>query len=199
MWITSQTGLASKGVVYALWHANDTPVTYRDVIGLWARDEEFRQYFTRLLADSPITAYRWETPPVTDATLDRPFEFVLLPCPGLERRPERTAFAEHFEQGKPVVAFDNLGGDATLVVPAPQVDDEAYGHLAAFVRHAPADQQQALWLEVGLAMKRRIGEKPVWLSTAGMGVAWLHVRLDSRPKYYGHEPYTRFDSAAGPS
>ncbi|MGI9175867.1 MAG: DUF6940 family protein [Rhodothermales bacterium] len=24
----------------------------------------------------------------------------------------------------------------------------------------------------------------MWLSTAGGGVSWLHVRLDSRPKYY---------------
>jgi hypothetical protein len=28
-----------------------------------------------------------------------------------------------------------------------------------------------------------------WLSTAGMGVPWLHVRLDDRPKDYGHRPY----------
>jgi hypothetical protein len=26
--------------------------------------------------------------------------------------------------------------------------------------------------------------KPVWFSTSGMGVAWLHFRLDERPKYY---------------
>ena len=33
---------------------------------------------------------------------------------------------------------------------------------------------------------------PTWVSTAGGGVAWLHVRLDSAPKYYTHRPYTRF-------
>jgi NADH:ubiquinone oxidoreductase subunit len=38
-------------------------------------------------------------------------------------------------------------------------------------------------------MQNRVGEQPVWLSTAGMGVAWLHVRLDDRPKYYGYSPY----------
>jgi hypothetical protein len=30
---------------------------------------------------------------------------------------------------------------------------------------------------------------PEWLSTAGAGVSWLHVRLDDRPKYYGYAPY----------
>jgi hypothetical protein len=61
--------------------------------------------------------------------------------------------------------------------------------LAAFVRHAPQRQRQALWQTVGEAMARRIGHQPVWLSTAGAGVAWLHVRLDNRPKYYSHGPY----------
>ncbi len=199
MWTTSQTTLASRGVGHHLRHVDDTRVTYREVIELWAGEEAFRGYFTRLLADSPIAAYRWETPPVTQSTLDRPFEFVLLPCPGLDRRPDRAAFADHFQKGKSVVAFNNLGGDATLVVPTRQTTDAAYAHLAAFVRNAPAEQQQALWQEVGRAMQRRVGEQTVWLSTAGMGVAWLHVRLDSRSKYYGHQPYTRFDSSESPS
>ena len=38
-------------------------------------------------------------------------------------------------------------------------------------------------------MEARIGIQPIWLSTAGMGVPWLHVRLDSRPKYYAFGPY----------
>ena len=44
-------------------------------------------------------------------------------------------------------------------------------------------------LDVGGAVQRRLGTKPVWLSTAGAGVSWLHVRLDDRPKYYGYAPY----------
>jgi hypothetical protein len=100
-------------------------------------------------------------------------------------------YAEHFRNARDrsVVRFDNLGGDAELVVPCPVADDDAYVHLARFVREAPADQQRALWHEVGLAMERRVDDRPVWLSTAGGGVAWLHVRLDDGPKYYAHTPY----------
>ena len=29
----------------------------------------------------------------------------------------------------------------------------------------------------------------LWVSTSGLGVYWLHVRLDSYPKYYQHAPY----------
>ena len=34
------------------------------------------------------------------------------------------------------------------------------------------------------------GDMPLWVSTAGLGVSWLHVRLDARPKYYRHDAYT---------
>ena len=88
-----------------------------------------------------------------------------------------------------MVEFSNLGRDAILIVPCLKTVPSAYGHLAAFVREAPEAQRHALWQLVGEAMARRIGPKPVWLSTAGAGVSWLHVRLDDRPKYYRFGPY----------
>ena len=38
----------------------------------------------------------------------------------------------------------------------------------------------------------RTSELPVWVSTNGDGVAWLHVRIDERPKYYAYAPYRKF-------
>jgi hypothetical protein len=118
---------------------------------------------------------------------------VLLDSPGLARDPDAGAFAEHFSGAGAggVVEFPNLGRDAILVVPCPDGPLSAYSHLAAFVRQAPEPQKHALWAAVGAAMQRRLGGKPVWLSTAGAGVSWLHVRLDDRPKYYGHWPYQK--------
>jgi len=145
-----------------------------------------------LLADAPFSAFRWETPPITTASAVRPFEFVLLDSPELATHPDPDAFAEHF--GDPagstdVVSFPNLNNDAILVVPCPRGPLSAYGHIAAFVREAPDAQKHALWRLVGELMQRRLGPRPVWLSTAGAGVPWLHVRLDQKPKYYGHAPY----------
>jgi len=156
----------------------------------WREDVDFRSMFNALLAAVPYAAFRWETPGVTSATISQPFEFVVLDSPGLARRPDAGAFAAyygHAENG--ISVFSNLGRDAIMVVPCPLVDPSAYGHLAAFVRLAPESQRDALWRAVGKAMARRVGDKPVWLSTAGGGVSWLHVRLDDRPKYYGHLPY----------
>lgn len=168
------------------------PATMDRILAAWSDDPAFREWFGQYLAAAPYSAFRWETPAVTRTNLDRPFEFVLIDSPRLERSVDQKTFAEHFhDSGPPVVTITNLGGDAVLVIPAPRAEPTAYGHLASFVRRAPRDQQQALWQAVAQAMRQRISDKPVWLSTAGGGVAWLHVRLDDRPKYYHHRAYAR--------
>jgi hypothetical protein len=168
------------------------PVPYRDVLRYWQDDEVFRSFFVSMLASASFPAFRWETPSVTTSTAAREFEFVLLGAPGLDRAPDSQAFIERFrsaEKDRGAIAFPNLGNDAVLVVPCPLAPASAYAHLAAFVRQAPQAQVHDLWRVVGEAMEARLGAEPIWLSTAGMGVSWLHVRLDSRPKYYGFEPY----------
>jgi hypothetical protein len=170
---------------------NEQPVPYRDVLVAWAEDEVFRAYFVDLLTEAPFAAYRWETPPVSVETSGREFEFVLLDSPFLECEPDGHTFANQFAAAgdKPVTGFPNLGGDAFLIVPCPLAPTSAYGHLAAFVRSAPDEQNHALWRMVGTTLRQRLGERRLWLSTAGGGVAWVHVRLDTRPKYYGFRAY----------
>jgi hypothetical protein len=169
----------------------DRVLSYDEVLDLWHTDAAFRNFFLRVLADAPFAAYRWETPALTRQALDRPFEFVLLDSPGLDRAVEREAFAEHFSKAgsATVVTFGNLGRDAVLIAPVPRGPDAHYGHLSAFVRQASLEEKHDLWHAVAKAMRQRISDRPVWLSTAGAGVSWLHVRLDDKPKYYGHRPY----------
>jgi hypothetical protein len=190
MWTAQSKELTGARGLHFTLHLESRPATCADVLRGWQADSDFRTLFNSLLANAPYAAFRWETPALTTATVARPFEFVLLDSPTLARRPDPAAFAEHFGEAEAdVIAFHNLGGDAILVVPCPVVAASAYGHLAAFVRLAPAQQQHALWQRVGAEMARRVGTKPVWLSTAGAGVSWLHVRLDDQPKYYGFRPY----------
>jgi hypothetical protein len=168
------------------------PLPAREVIGLWRDDESFRQFYCELLAASSFPAFFWETPPLTRQTIERPFEFVLVGSSALlGLRPDPSPFATHFSsRGDGVIlTFPNLGGDAHLVVPAPVADHRCYTHLAAFLREAPAAQCSALWQNTALAVLQRISDVPLWLSTAGLGVSWLHLRVDSRPKYYRHAPY----------
>jgi hypothetical protein len=191
MWSFRREDLEAWGLARFFVELNGQPASYADVVQGWQVDEEFRSLFSQTLANSEFPAFRWETPPVSAGTLTRPFEFVLVNSPGLARHPDRDAFAEHFKEGADdgVVVFPNLGGDAIMVVPCPIVAATAYGHIAAFVRDAPEKQQHSLWQAVGKAISGRVGSRLVWLSTAGGGVSWLHVRLDDRPKYYAHRQY----------
>jgi hypothetical protein len=192
MWETRIEYLAGGRILRLSFEKNETPLSYSAVLRLWQDEADFRTLFLATLASSPFSAFRWETPPLTQATTDRPFEFVLLDSPGLTDESDAEPFARQFASAQPsesALAFANLGNDAVLVVPTPIAAASAYSHLAAFVRNAPEDQQHALWQLVGKTVSERLCGQPIWLSTAGAGVAWLHVRLDSRPKYYGHAPY----------
>jgi len=192
MWTPRSQFLDHGSTIRISIDLESTPISYAEALHRWQSDAEFRSLFIGLLADSPFAAFRWETPPITATTSERPFEFVLLDCPGLARTPDADAFAEHFRkagQADEVIAFSNLGKDALMVVPCPSGPRTAYGHLAAFVRQAPEKQVHSLWMVVAKTMQGRLNASPVWLSTAGAGVSWLHVRLDDRPKYYGHAPY----------
>lgn len=194
MWrIDSEDLAGGRGLRFTIKRGT-RPATFADVLRGWQDDAELRSLHNDALASAPWSSFRWETPPVTAATADRAFEFVVLDSPGLAPRPDRDAFAEHFKGAADdgIVTFPNLGGDAIMVVPCEIAAPSAYAHLAAFVRGAPAPQRHALWQRVAHAMLGRLGGQPVWLSTAGAGVSWLHVRLDDRPKYYSFSAYRRF-------
>jgi len=167
-------------------------LSFGDVIERWIDDDQFRSFFCSLLTDSGLTSYVWETPPITIHHLNRLFEFVLLSLPNRAGSPDRMTYAQYFDMDAGdagVVAFDNLGKDALLVVPSPCNPDIDYSNLAAFLQNAPENQQHALWRMLGKCVKQRLHSEPLWISVAGGGISWLHVRLDSYPKYYRYAPY----------
>ena len=169
------------------------PVSYAEAIEAWTGDEGFRSFFIGTLLDAPYNAYFWETPPITQQIATRPFEFVLVESPALaDLIADPRPFAQHFDAvgaEVDVAAFRNLGGDAFLVAPTPRAPFEAYPHVAAFSRKAPLAQQHAFWRAVGTTMAEQLSDRPLWLSTSGLGVAWLHARLDTWPKYYTFDAY----------
>jgi hypothetical protein len=114
--------------------------------------------------------------------------------PELDVPADPTDFQSYFQSSIEVVSFKNLGGDATLIVPCPIAKSANYSHIVAFHRSAPPSQQHAFWIAVANAALARIGPLPMWLSTAGGGVDWLHIRLDDRPKYYRHRPWREWVS-----
>jgi Family of unknown function (DUF6940)/TIR domain len=167
-------------------------LSYRAVLNRWENDVEFTDFYLTLFEQAGFGSYVWETPSVSQQSSERDFEFALLKQPIASLQPDRERYRQYFDAENSdagVVVFDNLRGDTKLVVPSPLRSDANYSNLALFSREAPVAQQRALWRVVARTVNARLGDAPLWLSVAGGGIAWLHVRLDPRPKYYRHAPY----------
>lgn len=174
---------------------DERPLTFAEVIAGWRQNAEFRAFALATLAAAPWPAFFWEMPPIRREGTNTPYECMLIRSDALARMaPDTDAFESQFEKADSDVSiFPNLGGDAVLVAPKIIGPPQNFAHLAAFVRSAPQAQQQALVRALGDAiddvLKKYDGR--IWISTSGLGVAWLHVRLDTYPKYYQHRPYAR--------
>ena len=191
-WQFQRTEVGSNGQKFRYLDQGGSLLLFKDVIELWAQDDLFCGFHCQVLSDIPFKAYKWETPVVDVARIERPFEFVVLNAPRLDRAQDMTAFQERFgdtPEDQLTIAFPNLGKNAILVVPTPSGQEVNHCHLGAFIRTCQAEHESSLWRQVGISMQERVSNKPVWLSTAGGGVAWLHIRLDDRPKYYGYRDY----------
>lgn len=132
----------------------------------------------------------WEHPAVTLENLDQPYEVSIVPTTAFTgRAPNYSPFQRKFDLGQSNSVFENLSGSAILVVPNPDVGqrgEKDYGSFSRFLQNAEDEKVVSLfkvlsdtWLE-----QLQRGSDYKYVSTHGLGVIWLHVRLDQRPKYY---------------
>lgn len=191
MWSVKRAGLRDREKVSVL--SGGTPLSFPAVLDAWRSDAAFRTFFLTELAAAPFAAFFWEMPPVKAGDLGLAFEYVTVDNPALRSiRADPTAFSAPLARApadQSVAAFPSLGASATLVVPRSAGGLASYGHIAAFARAAPEAQKHdllALTAEVALGA---LSARPLWISTSGLGVHWLHVRLEGRPVYYSHAPY----------
>ncbi len=174
--------------------ANGIVLKFPQVFSLWEKSEAFQIFYNNTLASSKYPGFFWEIKPMNQHWENETFEFVLINSAALPKifaNPQ--PFQEHFQTTDSIITFPNLGGDAQLIVPTPISDQTNYPHFAQFVRNAPDLQKNKLWEIVSLEYQKRLNEKPQWLSTSGLGVYWLHLRIDSRPKYYHFQEYKVFE------
>jgi hypothetical protein len=189
MWTVRRNYPGPDKTLRLRFYAGDECLSYADFLRALAEDAYFRELIQEELRAAPFVAFRWETPPLTTSNIDQVFECLLHDSPDLNVRADPTDFETYFQPSAEVVSFENLGADALLVVPCPISSSANYSHIGAFHRSASHSQQHAFWVAVAQAVRARLGPQPLWLSTAGGGVDWLHMRLDERPKYYRHLPW----------
>ena len=192
IWATRREGVeAGRGEKIRVAH-NQRTLTVADVLAGWRENPAFRDFFIAELAATSYSAFFWELPRVENGRLSDAFECVCIRGDTLaDMQADNRDFAEYLNATvAPVAAFRNLGHDALLIAPRRISYGDCYGHIAAFVRGAPHAQQHALFRAVaGETQKLLTAGHRFWISTSGLGVPWLHVRLDTDPKYYQYRPY----------
>lgn len=169
-------------------------LTWEHVLNLWQYDPKFTKMFCDTLTGVGMDALFWETVPLVDAGSASTIAFectVINAGDNLKNDASATAFNDRFSTCKTddstVISFPNKGNDAMLVAPCPHnktplEKNEYNAHLSTFLRGADKDHRINLWKMVSTTI--RDTTTPRWISTDGSGVPWLHVRLDTRPKYY---------------
>jgi hypothetical protein len=176
-------------------------VTFKDVINLWIHSKKFRKTFSKLLADVPFKAYMWKC--VSLDSVNKHFEFNVSNSKKLARistkaGPYRKYFKDHKANTGSVISFISNSNDTFLVVPYGPRDSKKYKDLASFMRKGTDDQIDKLWKTFGKQVHRIYNTKypifnnndknrPLWLNTHGLGVYWLHLRIDIEPKNYVYD------------
>lgn len=187
MW-NFKTELIGSKIIHFYIDDNDGSVSYETYLELLQNSPKFREVFIQVLSEIPFEAFRWETRPLTGDNASQAFECVVIDSPELIVAPDIKPFKDKFlaAGSDDVLTFNNLSGESTLIVPSQVRKGVDFSHLAKFVENAPRELQHKMWIQVGRMLMSLINESPVWLSTAGSGVAWLHIRIDQEPKYYRH-------------
>ena len=186
-----QTVELGEGVVKFRIEKDGTPLRFMEVFDSWVDSSHFIQSYTNFLISLDFPAFFWEHPALNKNTLSRDYECVILRSTFLENvSVDEHSFSDFIHRDSETAEFMNLGRDALLVIPtktSPRVD---YAHMAAFLRSASSQQTKSLFHAIGQSIKSALNQhRRIWLNTSGLGVFWLHIRLDYFPKYYQFLPY----------
>ena len=99
-------------------------------------------------------------------------------------RQDLKTFSKHFQKNKYAVSFPNLSGDTILVVPQPR-SGKKFTNIYHFMKNASQIQQKELWKLVARETRKMLKKYDnIWVSSHGLGVDYLHIRICSYPKYY---------------
>lgn len=96
--------------------------------------------------------------------------------------------------GSYVASFSSLHKNATLIIPILQNEVSNFKNLKEFTNNSSLEQWEALWQKVSEKMEESLlnaNGASRWLSTSGLNVHYLHVRINNSPKHYCYEEYLK--------
>jgi len=88
------------------------------------------------------------------------------------------------EDKKYAIHTINLPKDTILVIPKPR-KNKKFTSIYYFMKNASNIQQAELWKLVAKQARKMLKKYDnIWISSQGLGINYLHVRICSYPKYY---------------
>jgi len=97
---------------------------------------------------------------------------------------ERLKYYIDTSRNKYVTSFPTFDPKTVRVIPMP-VDRANFATFRDFIDNASQKRQIVFWKQVSKVAKKQVKKYgKVWISTHGLGVPYLHVRVSSAPKYY---------------
>jgi hypothetical protein len=142
-----------------------------------------------LLAKLKFPGYFMLWSPFTEKTKDKIFIMVIQSTFSFVwQMPDYLKYVEHLEQcsiNNSIMTFYSKSGTGTFLLSPCPVGNKNYGHIKKFMKNGPFDQICELFDKIQEHVKRyRVNKEDIYVSTHGLDVPWLHVRLEVLPKHY---------------
>ena len=161
---------------------------WRDVLDQWDKGEGPVYPKNYNTAKNRDTGFLWNTS-VIKSNGESVYKEKYKLCKELPQEQNFSPFKKHMytSTNKYAVSFPNLSMDALLVVPMPR-HRKNFSTLRDFIDNASPCHQRRFWKEVSKVVQVMMAAgMNVWVSTHGLGVPYLHVRVSYTPKYYFSE------------
>lgn len=185
-----------NGIEYIIYHQNKQ-LTWGDVLYL-ANYKPFIQLLVLLLKQYSQPFF-WELPPVIPQRMNNiKFSMVLINMDEPIPEEDHHTYGPYIEQTEDSVhLFWSAYDDVLLFIPTRKYPhtNTVYTNIYTFVQSASLDELIDYYTKLFEVLRDIIfPEYPqtwLWVSTSGLGVFWLHTRVEFWPKHYRHIDYVR--------
>ena len=121
------------------------------------------------------------------------FDHEFIEYKGLPEEQDYTSFKSYINNSKNkyVVSFNNLSGNTLLVIPMPR-KNKNFATIKDFTDNASAAHQKKFWKKVSVLTRKEFKKHgSVYVSTHGLGVSYLHVRISHKPIHYYNSRFVK--------
>jgi hypothetical protein len=173
-----------------LFHLNNNYLTWDDVLQLWnKRCKTFNKVFTNAFKNIKYK-YMLKFIPLTSYSLYKPLVIMCIHNSELPIIQNYKAYEKYMKNCllNSTFHFWNLTKNTYLLCPCPSINKN-YSTIQHFINSSTVKQSLNFWYDSSNIARCFINNnKPVYINTHGLGVAYLHLRFDKIYKYSYHLP-----------